>query len=90
MFRHRSRSNGSEPPDDEREEELDANAILELLHQGGLTVYPLGLGSVIALAILMERMLRFRGLEAGTRALTRKTIESLVRRDLDGARELCE
>jgi biopolymer transport protein ExbB len=69
---------------------LDANAILELLHQGGLTVYPLGLGSVLALAILMERVLRFRGLEAGTRALTRQTIESLVRRDLDTARSLCE
>jgi len=69
---------------------LDAKTILELLHQGGLTVYPLGLGSIIALGILMERMLRFRGLESGTRALTRKTIESLVRRDLDGARSQCE
>ncbi|MBW2288965.1 MAG: MotA/TolQ/ExbB proton channel family protein [Deltaproteobacteria bacterium] len=69
---------------------MDANAILELLHQGGLTVYPLGLGSVVALAILMERVLRFRGLEAGTRSLTRETIESLVRRDLDTARSLCE
>ena len=76
---------GSGSPDDERKSELDANAILELLHQGGLTVYPLGLGSVIALAILMERVLRFRGLEAGTRALTRKTIESVVRREIGRA-----
>jgi len=69
---------------------LDANTILQLLQDGGLTVYPLGVGSILAVAILVERMLRFRGLEAGTRSLTRETIEALVRRDLDTARSLCE
>jgi biopolymer transport protein ExbB len=69
---------------------LDAQTILQLLQDGGLTVYPLGIGSILALAILMERVLRFRGLETGTRSLTRNTIESLVRRDLDTARSLCE
>jgi biopolymer transport protein ExbB len=69
---------------------LDANSLLTLLNDGGLTVYPLGLGSIVALAILVERLLRYRGIDKGTRELTRATIEKLVRRDLDGARELCE
>jgi biopolymer transport protein ExbB len=69
---------------------LDAQTILQLLQDGGLTVYPLGLGSILAVAILIERMLRFRGLETGTRGLTRETIEALVRRDLETARSLCE
>ncbi len=69
---------------------LDAKMILELLNQGGLTVYPLGLGSILALWILFERMWRFRGIDRGTRKLTEDTIEKLVRRDLAGARGLCE
>ena len=55
-----------------------------------MTVYPLTLGSIMALGILIERILRFRGLDTGTRKLTRETIEALVRRDLDTARSLCE
>ena len=69
---------------------MDAKEILQLLQDGGLTVYPLGVGSILSLAILLERMLRFRGVESGTRSLTRQTIEALVRRDLDTARSLCE
>ena len=69
---------------------MDAKTILELLQQGGLTVYPLTMGSIICLAILIERLWRFRGIDRGTRKLTRETIECLVRRDLSGARSLCE
>jgi biopolymer transport protein ExbB len=69
---------------------LDATRILELLNQGGLTVYPLALGSVLALWILFERLWRFRGITQATRQLTHDTIEKLVRRDLAGARGLCE
>ena len=69
---------------------MDAETILQLLRDGGLTVYPLGVGSVLSLAILIERMLKFRGLEARTRSLTRDVIEALVRRDLDTARSACE
>jgi len=69
---------------------LDATRILELLNQGGLTVYPLALGSVLTLWILFERLWRFRGIDRGTRQLTHETIEKLVRRDLAGARGLCE
>jgi biopolymer transport protein ExbB len=69
---------------------LNSNTLLELLQQGGLTVYPLGLASIIALAIFLERLWRFRGIAAGTRALTRETIEALVQRDVDRARKLCD
>jgi biopolymer transport protein ExbB len=69
---------------------LDASRILELLNQGGLTVYPLALGSVLTLWILVERLWRFRGIAQATRKLTHETIEKLVRRDLAGARGLCE
>jgi biopolymer transport protein ExbB len=69
---------------------LDAKTILELLNQGGLTVYPLTLASILSVWILFERLWRFRGIDRGTRKLTHETIEKLVRRDLAGARALCE
>ena len=69
---------------------MDSQTTLELFHQGGLTTYPLLLGSVLALGIFFERLWRFRGLRTATRALTKSTIEALVRRDLDAARNLCE
>lgn len=69
---------------------MDSQKVLELIHQGGLTNYPLMVGSVLALAIFLERLWRFRGLTASTRALTKVTIEALVQRDLDRARKLCE
>ena len=59
----------------ERRSALDAQTILELLQQGGLTVYPLALGSILVLAIFIERLWRFRGIDRGTRTLTRDTIE---------------
>ncbi len=69
---------------------MDSQTLLQLLQDGGLTVYPLGLGSILVMAILLERVWRFRGTDQATRALTRDTIELLVRRDVDGARSLCE
>jgi biopolymer transport protein ExbB len=69
---------------------LDSTTLLQLLQDGGLTVYPLGVASVITLTILFERIWKYRGLEAQTRDITRSTIEKLVRRDVEGARSLCE
>ena len=69
---------------------MDAQTLLQLLQDGGLTVYPLGVASVITLTILFERMWRYQGLERQTRAVTRETIELLVRRNVDGARSGCE
>ncbi len=69
---------------------MDAASILELLNQGGLTVYPLIVASIVSLGILIERLWRFRGLEAGTRELARETIDALVRRDVEAVKRLCE
>ncbi len=69
---------------------MDAQGLLDLLHQGRLTVYPLGVASILVLAILLERLWRFRGIDRDTRQLTRDTIDKLVRRDLEGAKDLCQ
>ena len=55
-----------------------------------MTNYPLIAGSFLVLWIVFERVWRFRGLAEGTRQLTRKTIDRLVQRDVETARELCE
>jgi biopolymer transport protein ExbB len=69
---------------------LNAQGLLQLLQDGGLTVYPLGLASVITLTILLERIWRYRGMDNQVREVTRQTIEFLVRRDVNQARSLCE
>jgi biopolymer transport protein ExbB len=69
---------------------MDAQELIQLLYDGRLTVVPLFIASVITLAILFERMWRYRGLQTETRAVTRQTIESLVKRDVEGARSTCE
>ncbi len=69
---------------------MDAQQVLDLLYQGRLTVYPLGVASVVTVMIAAERIWRFAGIERRSRRLTRETIEALVRRDLAGARSMCE
>ena len=69
---------------------MDSAHLLELLNQGGLTVYPLAVASVLVFAVFLERLWRYRGVSAGTRSLTRDVIEALVARDMDRARKLCE
>jgi biopolymer transport protein ExbB len=69
---------------------FDAGTLLRLLEQGGLTVYPLALASIVALAIVIERFFRFRGLEAQVRDLTRRVVDHLAKRDVAAARALCE
>ena len=51
---------------------------------------PLGILSVVIFGIAFERLMKYRGLEAQTRELTRKLVDCLVRRDLSAARTLCE
>jgi biopolymer transport protein ExbB len=69
---------------------MTASEILHLLHQGWYVTYPLGLLSVIVFAIAFERLWKFRGMEAGAREFTRKLVDTLLRRDLAGARALCD
>lgn len=69
---------------------MDSAHLLELLNRGGLTVYPLAVASILTFSVFVERLWRYRGIAAGTRALTRETIEALVARDSDRVRSLCE
>jgi biopolymer transport protein ExbB len=64
--------------------------LIGMFQQGWLTTYPLLFASVIALGVFLERLWRFRGLHDATRALTKSTIDALVKRDLEKARRLCE
>jgi biopolymer transport protein ExbB/TolQ len=69
---------------------FDAAAILHLLNQGGLTVYPLVGCSVIAITIVIMQLFRLRGLDRRSRLLTRGVIDAVVKQDLLTARSLCE
>ena len=69
---------------------MEARELIQLLYDGRLTVVPLFIASVIALTILFERLWRYRGLQSQTREVTRLTIESLVKRDIEGARSVCD
>ena len=69
---------------------LGWDQLWELIQQGRLTTYPLFFLSAVVFGIAIERLWRFRGLETATRELTRKLVDTLVRRDLPGAQTLCE
>ena len=69
---------------------MDTSQFLELVHDGWISNYPLALGSIVTLSIFFERMWRFQGLIDGAKSLTRDTLDALLQRDLEGAREACE
>ena len=46
---------------------MEARELIQLLYDGRLTVVPLFIASVVALAILFERLWRYRGLQSQTR-----------------------
>ena len=59
------------------------------LAQGGLTLYPLGLCSIITVAVFLERLWYYRGALRATRALTMRVLDSLQDNDLATARAAC-
>jgi biopolymer transport protein ExbB len=69
---------------------LDAQTILEYCWEGRLTTIPLAILSIAVLAILLERMWSYRGVERGARGLARRVVGALVRRDLNEARRICD
>ena len=69
---------------------FDAATIIHLLWVGRLTVIPLGLCSVIAVAVVLQQLLRYRGIDRRSRDLTRGVVDAVVKRDLVTARSLCE
>ena len=72
-----------------REMNMGWAELLELLHQGRLTVYPLGVLSVLVFSLALERAWRFRGVERATRALVAELLPLLLARNFDEARALC-
>jgi len=69
---------------------FDTEAVLHMLWQGRLTVIPLLGCSVIAIAIVIQQLLRLRGLDRRSRELTRGVVDAVVKHDLVTARSLCE
>ena len=69
---------------------MDAGTLLHMLNQAWITTYPMAVASVVALAIVLERWWRYRGLEASTRDLTRRLVDLLAKGDLSAARALCD
>lgn len=69
---------------------FDAEHLIDLLIMGWLSNVPLAIGSIWTLAVFAERLWSFRGLEKASRELASRVIDRLVKRDLAGARGLCE
>ncbi|MGH0037462.1 MAG: MotA/TolQ/ExbB proton channel family protein [Myxococcota bacterium] len=69
---------------------FSAEHLIELLIMGWISNIPLGIGSILTLMIFIERLWRFRGLEASARELAKQVIDKLVTRDLAGARSACD
>jgi biopolymer transport protein ExbB len=67
---------------------LDAATIARMIQQGWLTTAPLAVCSILVLAVMIERMLRYRGIEKQTRDVTRSVVEALGKRDLSTATAL--
>ena len=69
---------------------FSAEHLLDLLVMGWLSNIPLGIGSLFTIYIFLERVMRFRGLEEGSRSLTTEVVDALTQRDMEKARRVCE
>ncbi len=69
---------------------FSAEHFIDLIIMGWLSNIPLAIGSIITISVFCERLWSFRGLEEASRDMASKVIDALVRRDLDGARQVCE
>jgi biopolymer transport protein ExbB len=69
---------------------VNLDHIIQLLRDGGLTVYPLGFCSFAAVWIFIDRLLQFRGQEAESRALTQQVVNALAAGDTAKMQKLCQ
>src|SRR5262245_8094340 len=69
---------------------FDTAAILHMLWVGRLTVIPLAICSIVAIAVVLQQLFRLRGLDRRSRDLTRGVVDALVKHDIVTARSLCE
>ncbi len=67
-----------------------AEHLIDLLIMGWMSNVPLAIGSILSITIFVDKLRKFRGLDSRSRALANRVIETLVGRDLAGARGLCE
>ena len=66
------------------------DSISTLIEHGGLTIYPLVLCSVIAVAVFLERVWAYRGALGATRALAGRVLDFLGEGDVKAARTACD
>jgi biopolymer transport protein ExbB len=66
------------------------DSVSDVLIHGGLTLYPLGICSIITVAVFLERLWNYRGAVRGTKELTARVVGHLEDNDLSTARISCE
>jgi biopolymer transport protein ExbB len=69
---------------------LDTVQIFKMIQTGWITTYPLGICSILVIAVALERFWRYRGVEKTSRELTRGVVDALSKRDLSAASALCQ
>jgi biopolymer transport protein ExbB len=72
------------------EKGVNVDRIIQLLQDGGLTVYPLGLCSLVAVGIFIDRLFRFRGQMTESRSLTQNVVNALAAGDTATMQKLCQ
>lgn len=68
---------------------FSAEHFIDLLIMGWLSNIPLAIGSIISISVFCERLVSFKGLEASSRQMAAKTIDTIARRDLEAAKRIC-
>jgi biopolymer transport protein ExbB len=63
--------------------------LMQMIHDGWYASYPLLLGSVLVLAVAIERFWRYAGIEKRSKELTRNVVEAIAKRDVATANALC-
>lgn len=67
-----------------------AEHMIDLIVMGWLSNIPLAIGSIVTLAVFFDKVRKFKGLEVASRALASRVIDTLIKPDLEGARQICQ
>jgi biopolymer transport protein ExbB len=68
---------------------VSATSFFELLQSGGFVMIPLGIASVIAWLVIIEKAWSFRKMGSNLEAFHLEALNHLLRRDYDATRSLC-
>ena len=69
---------------------FSAEHMIDLIIMGWLSNVPLAIGSILSISVFTERLWILKGLEESSRAVASEAIDSVVRRDINQARQVCE